>query len=317
MQPQTAPVAAAQPFGTLLTAMVTPFTAEGHVDFAAAGELAVYLAGRGSDGLVVCGTAGESSSLGCDEKEQLIREVRHAVGGRAKIVAGTGTNDTMRSVAMARRAARAGADGQLVVTPYYNKPTQGGLVKHFTDIAASSELPVMLYDNPGRTGLAITTSTLLRLAENPSIVAIKDAKADFAATTVVLAETDLAVYSGDDALALPWLAAGAAGLVSVSANVAPDLFRRLVDAVRAGDLPLARQLHFVLAPLARAVMNHIPPAAAAKYLMAEQRVLESPAVRAPLMTPTPDEAAAIRGELGEAALPLDPGRRHALGASES
>lgn len=294
--PSTLPLPC-RPFGTLLTAMATPFTVDGHVDLDTAAKLAASLVDEGNDGLVVCGTAGEAATLEDREKAQLVRVVKETVGSRAAVVAGTGTNDTARTIAMGRLAATAGADGQLVVTPYYSKPTQSGVVEHFTRIAAATELPVMLYDIPGRAGIAISTETMKRLAENPRIVALKDAKADFSATTDVLAETDLAVYAGDDALALPWLAAGAAGLVSVSAHVAPATFRQLVDAVHSGRLALARQLHFELAPLVRAVMNHVPAAAAAKHILHRQHRLPNAAVRSPLTPPTESEAGMLAAEL--------------------
>jgi 4-hydroxy-tetrahydrodipicolinate synthase len=284
--------------------MITPFTAAGEVDLDTAAELAARLVDAGTDGLVVCGTAGEASTLEDQEKEDLVRAVKEAVGDKASVVAGTGTNDTARSISMARRAAKAGADGQLVVTPYYSKPTQAGVMEHFTRIAEATELPVMLYDIPGRAGIAISTDTMKRLAENARIVALKDAKADFSATTVILSETDLAVYAGDDALALPWLAAGAAGLVSVTAHAAPDVFRQLVDAVQGGDLALARRLHFELAPLVRAVMGHIPAATAAKHILHLQRKLPSAVARSPLTAPTGSEATTLAVELAGTAWAL-------------
>jgi 4-hydroxy-tetrahydrodipicolinate synthase len=291
-------------FGSLLTAMVTPFTPDGQVDFRSAEKLAAQLLDGGSDGLVVCGTAGEASTLDDREKEDLIRVVKETAGDLATVIAGTGTNDTARSIEMAKRAARAGADGQLVVTPYYSKPTQTGVLDHFTRIAAATELPVMLYDIPGRAGIAITTDTIKRLSENPHIVALKDAKANFSATTVVLADTNLAVYAGDDALALPWVTAGSAGLVSVSANVAPSTFRQLIDAVHAGNLPRARELHFELAPLVRAVMDHIPAAASAKHILERHQRLPGAAVRAPLTRPTRNESEKLAAELSGTAWAL-------------
>lgn len=294
-----------RPFGSLLAAMVTPFTAAGEVDLDAAAELAARLVDGGSDGLVVCGTAGEASTLEDQEKEDLVRVVKETVGNRASVVAGTGTNNTAHSISMARRAARAGADGQLVVTPYYSKPTQAGVMEHFTRIAGASELPMMLYDIPARAGIAISTDTMKRLAENARIVALKDAKANFSATTAVLAETDLAVYAGDDALALPWLTAGAAGLVSVSAHVAPGTFRQLINAVHCGNLALARQLHFELAPLVRAVMDHVPAAAAAKHILHRQLKLSGAYVRSPLTAPTGGEADNLATELAGTAWALN------------
>ncbi|GAB3533243.1 4-hydroxy-tetrahydrodipicolinate synthase [Arthrobacter tecti] len=285
------------PFGALLTAMVTPFTNEGKLDLETAAQLAEELVSNGVDGLVVCGTAGEATTLRTWEKTELIRVAKRTVGDHAKVIAGTGTNDTAQSVMIAERAAEAGADGQLVVTPYYSKPSQSGVIEHMTRIADAADLPVMLYDIPGRAGIALSNDSMKRLADHPRIVAVKDAKADLASTTVVLQETNLAVYSGDDALTLPWLAAGAAGLVSVSANVAPGPFKELIQAVSAGDLTRARALNFQLAPLVRAVMSHVPPAVAAKVLLHRRGGLPSDAVRGPLSRPLHSELSCLETEL--------------------
>src|SRR4051812_3828190 len=196
----------AAPFGRMLTAMVTPMTADGAVDLDGAARLATYLVDhQRNDGLVVSGTTGESPTTTDAEDERLLRTVIDAVGDRAVVIAGVGTNNTVHTLKLAAQAERAGADGLLVVTPYYNKPPQDGLVRHFTTVADANDLPVMLYDIPGRTGTAIATDTLLRLAEHPRIVAVKDAKADLFATSKVMAQTDLVFYSGDDTLNLAWL----------------------------------------------------------------------------------------------------------------
>ncbi len=288
------------PFGSLVTAMVTPFTADGAVDFDAAAALASKLVDDGCDGLVVSGTTGETSTLEDSEKEDLYRVVAETVGDRARVIAGTGTNHTSHSVEMARRAQRAGAHAQLVVTPYYNKPTQSGVVAHFEAVAGAGDLPIMIYDIPGRSALAITTETMLRLADNPKIGALKDAKADFAATTRVLASTDLDVYAGDDGLTLPWMAAGAVGVVSVSAHVAAPAFRALVDAAAAGDLAEARRIHFELDPVVRAVMTHIPGAVSAKYILHLQGVLPNAVVRLPLVEPDERELEPLLADLAAA-----------------
>lgn len=288
------------PFGSLVTAMVTPFTADGAVDFDATAALAVRLVEDGCDGLVVSGTTGETSTLEDQEKEDLFRVVAEAVGGRAKVIAGTGTNHTSHSVEMAQRAQRAGADAQLVVTPYYNKPTQAGVLAHFDAVAAASDLPIMIYDIPGRTGIPISTETMIRLADNPKILALKDAKADYAAVTRVLANTALDVYAGDDGLTLPWMAAGAVGVVSVSAHVATVQFRSLVDALAAGDLAMARKIHFELDPVVRAVMTHIPGAISAKHILRMQGVLANSVVRLPLVEPTAVEMEPVLADLAEA-----------------
>ncbi|WP_309124434.1 4-hydroxy-tetrahydrodipicolinate synthase [Arthrobacter sp.] len=288
------------PFGSLVTAMVTPFTPDGAVDFDATAALAVRLVEDGCDGLVISGTTGETSTLEDQEKEDLFRVVVEAVGGRAKVIAGTGTNHTSHSVEMAQRAQRAGADGQLVVTPYYNKPTQSGVLAHFDAVAAASDLPIMIYDIPGRAGIPISTETMIRLADNPKILALKDAKADYAAVTRVLANTALDVYAGDDGLTLPWMAAGAVGVVSVSAHVATAQFRALVDAATAGDFATARKVHFDLDPVVRAVMTHIPGAVSAKQILRMQGVLPNSVVRLPLVEPTAVEMEPVLTDLAEA-----------------
>src|SRR5262250_1892574 len=194
------------PFGRMLTAMITPFTADRALDTDGAARLATYLVDdMRNDGLVISGTTGESPTTTDQEKDRLLRAVIEAVGGRARVVAGVGTNDTAHTCELAKQAERAGADGLLVVTPYYNKPPQHGLVAHFTAVADTTALPVMLYDIPGRTGVPIATESLLQLAQHPRIVAVKDAKADLTAGSIVMTGTDLAFYSGDDLMNLPWL----------------------------------------------------------------------------------------------------------------
>ena len=209
----TQPAAADAPFGRMLTAMITPMTADGGVDYDGAARLATYLVDEmRNDGLVISGTTGESPTTTDAEKERLLRAVIEAVGDRAAIVAGVGTNDTAHTL-RAGPPGRAGRGaGLLLVTPYYNKPPQSGLVAHFTKAADATGLPVILYDIPGRTGTPIATESLLQLAEHPRIVAVKDAKGDLGAGSQVMLATDLVFYSGDDMLNLPWLSVGAAGL---------------------------------------------------------------------------------------------------------
>ncbi|MCU1573074.1 MAG: 4-hydroxy-tetrahydrodipicolinate synthase [Micrococcaceae bacterium] len=291
-----------RPFGTLVAAMVTPFTADGAVDFAQTTELANKLVEDGCDGLVISGTTGEASTLEDDEKEDLFRAVVDAVGGRAKVIAGSGSNHTSHSVEMSKRAEKAGVDGLLAVTPYYNKPSQAGIQAHIEAMADATELPLMIYDIPGRAGVPIATETLIRLADHPQIKALKDAKADFAGTTRVLANTDLDVYAGDDGLTLPWMAAGAVGLVSVSVHVATAKFRQLVDAAAAGDFTTARALHFELDPVVRAVMTHIQGAVSAKQILKWQGVLQNSVVRLPLVEPGAAEIEVIRADLAEAGM---------------
>src|SRR5258708_34278316 len=215
--------AAAAPFGRMLTAMVTPMGASGAVDYDGAARLAEYLVTEmRNDGLVISGTTGESPTTSDEEKARLLDAVLEAVGDRARVIAGVGTNDTAHTCELARAAERAGAHGLLVVTPYYNKPPQSGLAAHFTQVADATDLPNMLYDIPGRTGTPIAAETLIQLAEHPRIVAVKDAKADFAAASRVMGRTALVFYSGDDMLNLPWLSLGAAGFVSAAGHAVAD-----------------------------------------------------------------------------------------------
>jgi 4-hydroxy-tetrahydrodipicolinate synthase len=238
------------PFGRLLTAMVTPFAADGSVDLEAAAGLASYLVDdMGNDGLVISGTTGESPTTSDAEKADLLRAVLDAVGDRATILAGVGTFNTEHTLELAATAAKLGADGLLVVTPYYSKPPQAGIVEHFRQIADSTDVPVMLYDIPGRTGLAIATDTMLRLAEHPSIVAVKDAKGDLTASAQVIAQGELAYYSGDDALTLPLLSVGAVGVVGTSTHFSALGTRQLIEAYLAGDVAAALRLHQQLLPI--------------------------------------------------------------------
>jgi 4-hydroxy-tetrahydrodipicolinate synthase len=237
------------PFGRVLTAMVTPFTADGSLDLDGAQRLAVHLVDAGNDGLIVNGTTGESPTTSDTEKAQLVRAVVEAVGDRACVVAGAGTNDTRHSLQLARAAEEAGADGLLAVTPYYSKPPQEGLYQHFTAIADATELPVMLYDIPGRSGVPINTETMVRLADHPKIVANKDAKGDLGRASWAIATTGLAWYSGDDMLNLPLLAVGAIGFVSVVGHVVTPELRSLVDAHTSGDVAKATEIHQKLLPV--------------------------------------------------------------------
>ena len=289
---------AAEPvFGRLLTAMVTPFAANGEVDEQATAALATNLVDRGHDGLIVCGTTGEYSTMTDKENENVFRIVKEAVGGRAKIVAGVGSNDTAHTLHLASRAEAVGVDGLLVVTPYYNKPTQTGLEAHFRTVADAVKTPVMLYDIPGRAGIPITPAVYRALAGHENIVAVKDAKADFTAATEVMETTDLDYYSGDDGLTLPWLAMGAVGLVGVTSHVAPEHFRQLIDATVTGDLATAQKLHLDLAPVVRAAMSRVPGCVAAKQILTWQGILDSATVRLPHVLATDEEAALMRSDL--------------------
>lgn len=238
------------PFGRVLTAMITPFAANGGVDHEAAHRLARHLVDTGSDGLVVSGTTGESPTLSVEEKVALFATVKQAVGDRATVVAGTGTYDTAESVELSERAAGVGVDALLAVTPYYSKPEQKGLVAHFTAIADSTELPVLLYNIPGRTARLIEISTLARLAEHERILGVKDAVMDIDHTSEVCRTVPgLAVYSGQDSYTLPMMAVGAVGVVSVVSHLAGREVRAMVDAALEGDFARALELHRLLLPL--------------------------------------------------------------------
>ncbi|POY01138.1 4-hydroxy-tetrahydrodipicolinate synthase [Mycobacterium kansasii] len=239
--------------GTLLTAMVTPFGADGSLDTAAAARLANRLVDQGCDGLVVSGTTGESPTTTDDEKLGLLRAVLEAVGDRARVIAGAGTYDTAHSVRLAKSCAAEGAHGLLVVTPYYSKPPQSGLLAHFTAVADATDLPVLLYDIPGRSGVPIEPETIRALASHPNIVGVKDAKADLPSGAQIIADTGLAYYSGDDALNLPWLAMGAIGFISVIGHLAAGQLRELLSAFQSGDIATARKINVAVSPLCKAM----------------------------------------------------------------
>ncbi|PRY18509.1 4-hydroxy-tetrahydrodipicolinate synthase [Kineococcus rhizosphaerae] len=291
-----------RPFGTVLSAMVTPFTPDGSLDLAAAAALAEHLVATGHDGLVVSGTTGESPTTSDEEKDALLRAVLDAVGDRAVVVAGVGTNDTRHTVELARAAEKAGARGLLVVTPYYNKPPQAALLAHFTTVADATGLPVMLYDIPGRAGVPIETETLVRAGEHERVVAVKDAKGDLFASAQVLARTDLAYYSGEDALNLPLLALGGSGIVSVVSHVAGREYARMIAALDAGDLPAARALNARLLPAVRGIMTRTQGAVAVKAALELTGVLANRTVRQPLLPASGEEVGAIAADLALAGL---------------
>lgn len=290
------------PFGRVLTAMVTPFTDDGRLALDAAQRLSTHLVDHGNDGIVVSGTTGESPTTSDEEKVSLVRAVVEAVGDRARVVAGVGTNDTAHSVESAKAAAAAGADGLLVVSPYYSKPPQRGLLAHFRTVADATDLPVMLYDIPGRTGVAIEPDTLVRVAEHDRVLAVKDAKGDLYAGAWVMARSELAYYSGDDALNLAWLAHGAVGLVSVVAHVAGQQYRAMVEAVLEGDLTTAQRVYRELLPAVRGIMTRTQGAIASKAALQLQGVLSSRAVRLPLVEADAELVALLKSDLSECAL---------------
>ncbi|MDT4942066.1 MAG: 4-hydroxy-tetrahydrodipicolinate synthase [Pseudonocardiales bacterium] len=239
-----------RPFGRVLTAMVTPFDVAGGLDLDRAAELAAYLVDeQGNDGLVISGTGGEAPTTTDAEKSDLLAAVVNAVGDRAHVLAGVGSFDTVHTMHLAQQAAKAGADGLLVVTPYYSRPPQSGVLAHFRAVADASELPMLLYDIPHRTGTAIATETLIELAAHERIVGVKDAKSDLAATSRVLAETELAYYSGDDAMTLPVLSVGGVGVVGTSTHFAGPGTKAMIEAFERGDVAEAVRLHRQLLPI--------------------------------------------------------------------
>ncbi|MER7332408.1 MULTISPECIES: 4-hydroxy-tetrahydrodipicolinate synthase [unclassified Micromonospora] len=301
--PDTPARAVSRPFGRVLTAMVTPFTAEGSLDLDGAARLASHLVDeQGNDALVVNGTTGESPTTTDAEKERLIRTVVEAVGDRAKVVAGVGTNDTRHTIELAAGAEKAGAHGLLVVTPYYNKPPQAGLLRHFTAVADATGLPVMLYDIPHRSGVPIATETMVRLAEHGRIVAVKDAKGDLTATGWVTARTNLAFYSGEDSLTLPALAVGAVGVVGTSTHFTGALTKRMIEAYDAGDTAGALDLHRRLLPLFTGIFR-TQGVILVKAGLAAAGMPAGP-VRPPLVDATDDEIAQLRADCAAAGLEL-------------
>jgi 4-hydroxy-tetrahydrodipicolinate synthase len=290
-------VSQVNPFGQVLVAFITPFTAEGEVDWAGVEKHVDDVITAGADGIVVSGTTGETSTLTDSEKLRLVEVAKDVACGRAKIIQGGGSNETAHAMQLYRASEKAGADAVMIVTPYYNKPTQSGVLTHFRMIADATDLPVILYDIPGRTGIPITYETILRAAKHPNILAIKDAKGDFAEVSRVLNNTDLLYFSGDDSNVLPHLSIGAIGHIGVTANITATPYRQIVDAVNVGDLTTATAVHKKLEPLVRATMTHVPGTVAAKYIMHGLGRISSPRVRLPLVGPEDFEAAAIEDEL--------------------
>jgi len=272
----------APPFGRALCAMITPFDEAGALDLDGAQALADHLVREGCDGLVLSGTTGESPTTTDAEKAALVTAVREAVGERASVVAGAGTFDTRHTVELTLAAEKAGADGVLVVSPYYSRPPQDALEAHFTEIADACGLPVMLYDIPGRTGTRIEPETMIRLAEHPRIVAVKDCSYDLLGTQKVLNRTELAYYAGCDEHILALYAVGAAGYVSTVANVVPAQLRAILDMFEAGDTPVSARLQQRATPLIEAMMSAgLPGTVTAKALLHELGLPAGP-VRAPL-----------------------------------
>lgn len=285
-------------FGTVSVAMVTPFDRDGKIDIAAGRGIAAHLVDSGLDALVLNGTTGESPTTTLDEKLNLLRAVKEEVGDRVKLMAGAGTNDTVTSVELARASADAGADSLLVVTPYYSKPSQEGVYQHFKTVAAATDLPICLYDIPGRSGIPIESDTIRRLADVPTIQGVKDAKGDFAAAATLIQETGLAWLSGDDPLNLPWLSMGAIGFISVIGHAAPGALRELHTAFEEGDLARARDINATLTPLVNA-QARLGGASLAKAALRLQGI-EVGDPRLPVIAPNEQEIEDLRRDMEKA-----------------
>ncbi|GIF10379.1 4-hydroxy-tetrahydrodipicolinate synthase [Actinoplanes teichomyceticus] len=292
-----------RPFGRLLTAMVTPFTPDGSLDIEGAARLAAHLVDeQRNDALVISGTTGESPTTTDAEKETLLRAVIEAVGDRARVVAGVGTNDTAHTIELAHAAEKAGAHGLLVVTPYYNKPPQAGVLRHFRAVADAVGLPIMAYDIPHRAGTAISTETMCRLAEHERIVAVKDAKGDLIASSWVLSRTGLAYYSGDDAATLPLLSIGGVGLVGTSTHFTGPLAKDMIEAWERGDTTAALALHRQAMPLFTGIFR-APGTILVKAGLAALGLPAGP-VRSPLVDASDEELNQLRQDAAAAGIVL-------------
>jgi 4-hydroxy-tetrahydrodipicolinate synthase len=285
-----------RPFGTVLTAMITPFTKDDKVDVEGAARLAKHLVELGNDGIVVNGTTGESATTTEIEKNQVLKAVLEEVGSKAKVVAGVGSNDTAHTVGLAKDAAKLGAHGVLVVTPYYNKPTQAGVYAHFKTVADATDLPLMMYDIPGRAGIPIETETLLRLSEHPRIVANKDAKNNLEAASKVIKETNLAWYSGEDALNLPLLSIGAIGFVSVCGHLIADRLKEMSEAFFSNNFSKALEIHQNLLPIYTGVMSRMPGVMSIKAAL-RLKGLPAGAARLPLVDADEKQIEQLRADL--------------------
>ena len=285
-----------RPFGTVLTAMITPFAKDGSVDVEGAGKLAEHLVALGNDGIVVNGTTGESATTTEIEKNQVLKAVLDAVGNKAKVVAGVGSNDTAHTVGLAKDAAKLGAHGVLVVTPYYNKPSQAGVYAHFKTVADATDFPLMTYDIPGRAGVPIESETLIRLSEHKNIVANKDAKNNLESASYVIKNTDLAWYSGEDALNLPLLSIGAIGFVSVCGHLVADRLKAMAAAFFAGDHKKALEIHQGLLPVYTGVMSRMPGVMSIKAALRLQG-LPAGAARLPLVDADEKQITQLRADL--------------------
>ena len=283
------------PFGRLITAMITPFAKDGSIDWDGVATLANHLADHGHDAIAVNGTTGEAPTTKSSEKLEIIKVVKSTVGSRVKVLSGAGDNETSYTVEQAKRSADAGADGLLIVTPYYNKPPQAGIEAHFKAVASATDLPIMMYDIPGRTGVEIESDTIVRLFELPNIVALKDAKGNLAATSDVIARCGIPVYSGDDILNLPFLSIGAVGFVSVCGHTVGSELKEMLDAWFAGDTARALEIHQKLIPVFKGTFK-TQGAILTKAAM-NPMGLTGGTTRLPLVDATPAQIATLREDL--------------------
>lgn len=290
-------------FGRVLTAMVTPFNEDGAVDYAIAEKLADYLVNNGSDALVVCGTTGESPTLTWSEEYELFRVVQQAVAGKAKVIAGTGSNSTQEAIEATRKAAKLGVDGSLQVVPYYNKPPQAGMYNHFRAIAeAIPDLPMVLYNIPGRTGQNLLPETVIQLSEIANVVAIKEASGNLDQVSQIRRSTpdDFAIYAGDDSLTLPLLAVGGHGVISVASHLVGTKIQSMIQAFSVGNIQAAIQIHLDLFPLFKALFlttNPIPVKAALQI-----QGWQVGSTRSPLSDAPPEVIQTLKSVLAELAL---------------
>ncbi|WP_040337067.1 4-hydroxy-tetrahydrodipicolinate synthase [Candidatus Blastococcus massiliensis] len=291
---------AERPFGALLTAMVTPMTDDGALDLDAAARLAVHLLDSGHDGLVVNGTTGEAPTTSDQEKADLVRAVVEAVDGRGVVLAGAGSYDTRHAVGLARQAAAAGADGLLAVTPYYSRPSQDGVVAHLTAVADATDLPVMLYDVPARTGLRLDPDSLRRLGEHPRITAVKDATEDPAAALRRIDDTGLAWYCGDDAMLLPFLSVGAVGLVSMAGHLVGDELAHVIALAEGGEPVRAREVFRSALPAIDVICGSRNGALRSKLALTLLGLIPSAAMRLPQLPAGEAEIAEVRAALAVA-----------------
>jgi 4-hydroxy-tetrahydrodipicolinate synthase len=289
-------------FGAVVTAMVTPFHQDHSLDLDGARSLAAHLYEHGSNSIVVAGSTGESPTLRHEEKLELFRAVVEVAKGNGRVICGTGTYSTAETLELSREAEEVGADGLLLVTPYYNKPPQSGLLEHFTRVAAAVELPIIAYNIPGRTGTRIEHETLLRLAEVPNIVAVKDSTGDFQAVSRLIGEAppDFEVYSGDDWATFGYLCLGGVGVVSVASHLVGDRIRQICDLVSSNDIPAARKIHEELTPLFNALFITSNPIPVKTALEMVGRPVGPP--RLPLVPATSEERERIRKALVDAGL---------------